>query len=158
MSYFAFDLKWCNACYQPLDNLFSGNFCHLLSTGSYLQTGPKSGPTFCRSWSGSKLFDHLIVFLKEFFEKVNFEKSQQRQQKHEKLPSIQRVTFLFSNFLYFIPMHTKNLWATGVFVQNAIDHFWNWAHLRLLLYFAVRMYENVRSVGPDLAPNCLTTW
>ena len=30
-----------------------------------------------RSWSGSKPFGTLIVFMKEFFEKVNFEKSQQ---------------------------------------------------------------------------------
>ena len=43
---------------------------------------------------GSKPFDTLIVFLKEFFEKVNFEKSQQRQQKHEKLPSMQEVDLL----------------------------------------------------------------
>ena len=31
----------------------------------------------CRAWSGSKLFDTLIAFLKEFFEKVYFEKRQQ---------------------------------------------------------------------------------
>ena len=34
------------------------------------------------------------MFLKFFFEKVNFEKSQQRQQKHEKLPSMQVVNLL----------------------------------------------------------------
>ena len=34
------------------------------------------------------MFDTLIVFLKEFFEKVNLEKSQQTQRKHEKLPSM----------------------------------------------------------------------
>ena len=45
------------------------------------QFGPKSRPTFCRSWSGSKWFDTLIVFLKEFLEKVNFEKSQQTTTK-----------------------------------------------------------------------------
>ena len=38
------------------------------------QFGPRSGPTELRSWSGSKPFDTLIEFLKEFFEKVNFEK------------------------------------------------------------------------------------
>ena len=36
--------------------------------------GPRSGPTECRSWSGSKLFDTWIVYLKEFFENINFEK------------------------------------------------------------------------------------
>ena len=35
-------------------------------------------------------FDTLIMFLKEFFEKVNFDKSADNK-KHEKLPSMQRV-------------------------------------------------------------------
>ena len=43
--------------------------------------------TKCRS----KPLDKLIVFLKEFFEKVNFEKVSRQQQKHEKLPSMQKV-------------------------------------------------------------------
>ena len=38
------------------------------------QFGPRSGPTKRRARSVSKLFDNLIVFLKEFFEKVDFEK------------------------------------------------------------------------------------
>ena len=33
----------------------------------------KSGPTIRRTWSGSKLFDTLMVFLKEFFENVDFD-------------------------------------------------------------------------------------
>ena len=55
------------------------------------QFRPGSGPTSCRAWSGSKLFDTLLTFLKEFFEKVDFEKNQQTTKKHEKLPSMQRV-------------------------------------------------------------------
>ena len=31
------------------------------------QFWPRSGPTKCPAWSGSKLFDSLMVFLKEFF-------------------------------------------------------------------------------------------
>ena len=31
----------------------------------------------CQAWSGSKLFDILIGFLKEFLKKKNFEKNQQ---------------------------------------------------------------------------------
>ena len=42
------------------------NFCE--------QFGPRSGPTKCRAWSGSNLFDTLMVFLKEFFKKLDFEK------------------------------------------------------------------------------------
>ena len=41
------------------------------------QFGPRSGPTECLAWSGSKLFDTLMVFLKEFFENINFKKDQQ---------------------------------------------------------------------------------
>ena len=32
---------------------------------------PRSGTTICRAWSGFKLFDTLMAFLKEFFEKDN---------------------------------------------------------------------------------------
>ena len=52
------------------------------------QFGSRSGPTKCRAWSGSKLFDTLMVFLKEFFEKEDFEKNQKTTQKHTKLPSM----------------------------------------------------------------------
>ena len=40
-------------------------------------------PTKCQSWSGSRPFDTLIVFLKHFFllKKVNFKKSQQTTTK-----------------------------------------------------------------------------
>ena len=55
----------------------------------YKQFGPRSGPTERRSRSRSKPFDTLIVFLKEVFEKAYFEKVSSRQQKHEKLPSMQ---------------------------------------------------------------------
>ena len=37
------------------------------------------------------LFGTLMVFLKEFFKKVDFEKIQQTTKKHEKLPSRLRV-------------------------------------------------------------------
>ena len=33
----------------------------------------------------------MLVFLKEFFEKVNFEKSQQTTTKHDKISSMQRL-------------------------------------------------------------------
>ena len=46
-------------------------FCHLC-----IQFGPRSGPTGCWVCFGSKLFDTVIVFQKEFFEKVNFEQDQ----------------------------------------------------------------------------------
>ena len=63
----------------------AGNLCK--------QFGPRSGPTECRACSGSKLFDTDSV-LKDFFEKINFEKNEnydQNYEKHEKLPSMQSV-------------------------------------------------------------------
>ena len=59
------------------------NFCK--------QFGPRAGPTKCRSWSGSKLFDTLIVFLKDFVKKADSEKIQQTTTKAWKLPSMQKV-------------------------------------------------------------------
>ena len=62
---------------------------------------------FADSWSGSKQFDILMVFLKELFKPVNFkqvkpnyfETSQQttfrQQKKHEKLPSMQMFGHLW---------------------------------------------------------------
>ena len=51
--------------------------------------GPRSGTTFCRPNSGSKLFDTLVVFLKELIRKQI-----SRRPKHVKLPSMQIVNFL----------------------------------------------------------------
>ena len=39
------------------------------------QFGPRPGPTKCRPWSGSKLFDTLMVFLKEILESPFWKKS-----------------------------------------------------------------------------------
>ena len=54
--------------------------------------GPRPGRTKCQACSGSKLFDTLMVFLKEFFVKDDFEKDQQTTNKNNaKLPRGQRV-------------------------------------------------------------------
>ena len=50
------------------------------------QFGPRSGP-----WSGSKLFDTHIVFLKEFFEKDDFGKKKKTTKHMKKYPAC-RVT------------------------------------------------------------------
>ena len=48
----------------------------------FKQFGSRPGPRKCRAWSGSKLFDTLMVFLKEIFEKVDFEKISRRQMQN----------------------------------------------------------------------------
>ena len=45
------------------------------------QFGSRSGPTKCRAWSGSKLFDTLIIFLKDFFEKIYLKKAKNKNNK-----------------------------------------------------------------------------
>ena len=63
-------------CY--LQQLFViGAFLVLSADNLCKQFVPRSGPTERRAWSGSKLFDTLMLFLKEFFEKVIFEKNLQ---------------------------------------------------------------------------------
>ena len=60
-------LNICSRCKEL--TTFSGSADNL-----YKQFGHKSILTERSSQSGSKPFDTLIVFLKEFFEEVNFEK------------------------------------------------------------------------------------
>ena len=61
------------------------NLCLPVSSADNLgkQLGPRSGPTNRRACSGSKLFDILMVFLKEFFQKVNFKKKSVDDKKHD---------------------------------------------------------------------------
>ena len=44
-------------------------------------------------------FDTLIVFLKELYEKVNFEKNQQTTKKHENYPACKELKVLISDLL-----------------------------------------------------------
>ena len=62
------------------------NFCK--------QFGPRSGLLERQTWSGSNLFDTQMVFLKEFLEKVDFEKNQQTTKKHDIFLRGQRVKTL----------------------------------------------------------------
>ena len=69
----------------------SGDFCRLLVT--------------CRVWSGSKLFDALMVFLKDFVLKnLTLKKStddkKQTKKKHAELPSMQRVKGILVSVQY----------------------------------------------------------
>ena len=65
-----FEYLWEPCIIQPLilclPVLSAGNLCK--------QLGPRSGPTKCLAWSGSKLLDALTVSLKEFFEQFGYEK------------------------------------------------------------------------------------
>ena len=58
------------------------------------QFGPRVGLTKCQALSGSRLFDILMIFFKEFFKKVDFQKkiSRWQKKKHAKLP---KESFIF---------------------------------------------------------------
>ena len=55
------------------------------------QFGPRSGPTQRRSRSGSKPFDTLIVFLKDFFKRLILKKKSADDNKIIKISSMQIV-------------------------------------------------------------------
>ena len=46
---------------------------------------PRPGPTKCPACSGSKLFDTRMVFPKEYFEKVDFDKNSADDKKSWKI-------------------------------------------------------------------------
>ena len=87
------------------------------------QLRPRSGLTICPAWSGSKLFDILLVFLIEFFEKdflkkVILKKKKQMTKKHAKLPSMQWVEInTYSHLVwpvYWSTLHRPLFWQAHV--------------------------------------------
>ena len=68
----------------------------LLSSADKLckQSGPRSGPTKRQAWSGSKLFDTLMVFLKDLFEKVNFQNNPQMTKSMQNYPACKELYVL----------------------------------------------------------------
>ena len=80
--------------------VFTDNLCK--------QFGPRSGPTFCRALSGSKLFDNLKVFLKEFFKKDIFEKNQGTPIKHAKLHAGKCFPHFFFFFFFLKIIRASN--------------------------------------------------
>ena len=69
--------------------------CVLMSSAGILrkQLGSRPGPTKCCTWSGSQLFDTLMLFLKEIFKKVDFKIKFSR---HKKACKITRLTTYWS--------------------------------------------------------------
>ena len=55
------------------------------------QFGPRSGLTEHLTRSGYMLFDTLMLFLNEYFEKVKLKISADDEKNHLNLPSMQRV-------------------------------------------------------------------
>ena len=58
------------------------------------QFGPRSELTKCQTGSESKLFDTLMIFLKEFFETVDFEKNQQTTKSMNNYPVGKELNYL----------------------------------------------------------------
>ena len=71
--------------------LESGDLVMPSADNLYKQFGPRSGE--CWSWYGSKLFDTLMVFLKDFLKKL----ISRRQQKYQKLPACKEWKYLWNS-------------------------------------------------------------
>ena len=107
--------------------------------------------TLCyrQAWSGSKLFNTMIVFLKSIFINANFLKNQQTAQKHVKFPSMQRV---------------KRQSADSKFCDLFLAHLSLWIRVVLLsvisglscvqdsLHFALPLRPIVLCILKDLSP------
>ena len=86
-------------------------YCYLYFLPDNLckQFGPRSGPTKCWVWSGSKLFETNSI-LKMFFEKVDFlNKIYGQQKKHAKFPIMQGANPSKPSIL--IMGHRQTVWA-----------------------------------------------
>ena len=91
-------LPYCTSCSFAWCQLLAWSMVQMLASVFYCdlckQLGPESSPTFCWAWSKSKLFDTLMVFLKEFFKKVDSEKNQQTTNIHIHFPSCKVLSIL----------------------------------------------------------------
>ena len=67
------------------------------------QFAPRSGPTNHQARSGSKLFDTLMVFLKEFSEKVKFEKNLQTTKSMQHYPAGNEFNHMLWIFVKRVP-------------------------------------------------------
>ena len=98
---------------QRVKRMSANNLCK--------QLGPRSGPTQHQSWSGSKQFNTLTVFMKEFFEKC-----QQSSSKAWKLPSMERtMVYLLITF------------------ASSLDPDQDWQNVNLIWIQTVWHFDNV---------------
>ena len=102
-------------------NSLDPDFCLLVSSADKLckQFGPRSGPKKCRAWSGSKLFDTLKVFQKEFFKKFTFRKTSRWQKSMRNYPVGKELNpYNFKSFILkifegqILSQNNSNSWST----------------------------------------------
>ena len=95
-------------------NSFFSSSQFLLSADNLCkQLGPRSGPTKCRSWSGSK--------------QLNLKEVSRRQQKLEKIPSMQRAKHIWQvplcHKLVHITSYAKELFKKWIqFLEGSWNH------------------------------------
>ena len=74
---------------EPLHSLFTPYFQVSSANNVSKQFGPRSGWTIRWAYSGYKLFDTLMVILKDlFFKKVILDKNQHTAKRHTKVTSM----------------------------------------------------------------------
>ena len=112
--------------------------CLLVSSAHHLckQFWYRSGPTKCRAWSVSKLFDTLMVFLKEFFKNVNVEKISRRQKIMKNFPACKELS----------PNHANHDWSS----LQILQHFSKFSEKKRMIF-----YENCLPADDSHEISCL---
>ena len=86
------------------------------------------------------------MFLKEYFEKVKFEKVSRKQQKHGKLPSMQFLTSQFSKFKHILlAMEVTELFRA--LITDALDERKEKKLLLAFTYFHMLCMLAVKALG-----------
>ena len=148
--------------HKPFFNLLTQqlhSLCLLVSSADNLckQFGSRSGPTECPSDLDADCLS-LMLLLKEFFEKVDFENNLQTTNNPEKLPRMQRgkITNDSSKGSVFLYIVTKPL-HTGYFSGFCC---------RLLTIFKSNLfkkifqehYQSVKQLGSRSGPTFCRSW
>ena len=104
-----------------------GDFCRLLIT--FANSLDPDQAQQCRVWSGSKLFDTLMVFLKDFLKKLIQRKKNHRQKSIQNYPACKElkvdtwaafeINFDFVIWKYKLQLKW-NYW-TSILIQNAAE-------------------------------------
>ena len=91
----------------------------LVSSTNNNSLDPDKPPTKCWTWSGSKLFDTIMVFLKQFFKIIDFEKIRRPQKKQQRVQTL--CLPVATSAIYWQPLQT--VW-TQVRPDKMLDLIW----------------------------------
>ena len=129
-------------------------FCLLVLSADNLcnQFETRSGSTKCRAWSGSNPFDTQMVFLKEFFQKVDFEKKSAEDKKAWTISRGQRIEGSLELFV-FKQLNTVNSWY-----PNFCCHLLTFFKINFFKKFFQERFQSVKHFGSRSGPTLCRSW